>query len=141
MGQASIGYISTQNRNYRNLKKSTTARHNCCLCYKVFAIKEPGLYIFKVEGEQDIKFCYHHILEMVKKHDTYFPNVMLSMEGFDLCEFLRLTRENLLNKSPNSSKTKRTIRLVREFLNNTKLMPHVIDPTEYTRNQLCLLKK
>jgi len=125
MGNTAIGYASPAQM---ARLRTELPRHTCCLCNKVYAIKEPGLFIFT--GGGDITFCYQHLVEMVNKNDTYLPAVPLKMERFNLDDFLNAVRKNLENRSPKSSKTKRTIRLLRNFLEKTGLINKVKDPTE-----------
>lgn len=103
----------------------------CIICGKIFASQEAGLITVMIrvnELEKGVHFCHYHVLEMVKKHDTYLPDLGCN-DPFQIDSFLVKTGENLKKRSLKNRKTQLTIKLVRGFLERTGLSGHVMDPT------------
>lgn len=104
----------------------------CNVCKRQYTISEPGLIVIQTKEAPEarkISFCYHHVLEMVVKNDSYLPAISVRGKHFHLESFLKETEEILKTRNPSGRKTQRTIKLLKRFLEQTGLTGHVLDPT------------
>ena len=120
-----MGYRYAFHQNHR-----PTGKGPCALCGKIFAPYEPGLEMvpFIADGQEKIVyFCHHHILEMVRKNDTYLEEP--EMPGhFNLRDYLNKVEESLKIKNPNNRRAVKTAEVLKKFLDKAGLSGLNFDP-------------
>ena len=66
---------------------------------------------------------------MVRKNESYLPAVNIASKDFCFFVFLKECEKNLKTRSVKNRKSKKTIRLIKDFLEKARLLGHVPDPT------------
>jgi len=95
----------------------------CVICGKRFAVQEPGLITVVLnnnEQKKEASFCYHHILEMVRKNESYLPAVNIASKDFCFFVFLKECEKNLKTRSVKNRKSKKTIRLIKDYIEKAR---------------------
>ncbi len=111
---------------------ASSNRHICTDCHLVFAPYDPNKVLYAHPQGWHIEICYDHLMARFNQPGTCFvPIPNKAPKNFDLVKYLNDTRTNLLTQPLRTRRTQKTIRIITELLDETKLSKYVGGVAEF----------